>query len=359
MFAKHYFLALVTVIAVLLIVCVPVASGQAVQSVKIEFTAFEGNPLFDKGPSDSWDGGIVIGPSVVFYDGLYYLFYYGDCPTWKCAGIGYATSVDGLVWERYAGNPVLKADGTGWDTGSVGGSPLVTVEGDTWVIYYIGQKTAGVWSGAGAGRATAPSPSGPWTRAEEPLLTLGSVGEWDQPAIDVHSVIATDDGYVMYYAGGSLLDLKDGAIGMATSPDGIHWTKYDDPTTTEHPYSESDPVLLPGPEEWDLESLGGGSVLHTANHWEMFYLGKGKLEGQTGIVSRIGYAFSEDGIHWTKYDGNPILTAEGDPAEPSYTHINLGVNRVIVRDSTYFLYYDYLWQMGGGIGVATGTVMWE
>ena len=286
------------------------------------------------------------------------MFYGGDHPGWTGAAIGYATSSDGLVWEKYPGNPVLEADDTGFDSTAIV-QTLAMVEGDTWVLYYLGQSSYGNMVGSGIGRATAPSPSGPWTREEEPVLTPGSKGEWDQPGIAANSIIATDEGYVMYYAGGGLLSLRGIGIGMATSPDGIHWTKYDDPSTTESPYAESDPVLQSSPEGWDSVSLTAGCVRQTADGWEMFYPGKGPLEGSKVAVLRLGYASSDDGIHWTKYEGNPILTAEDDPAEPAYAYTDLRVSGVVVRDSTYRLYYDYLWQYGGGIGVATGTVTRE
>jgi predicted GH43/DUF377 family glycosyl hydrolase len=344
--------------SVLLAARVPLVSGQDSQPGKVEFTAYEGNPVLEKGPTGAWDSQAIYGPSVVFHDGLYYMFYGGGYAGWTGAAIGYATSPDGLVWEKYPGNPVLEADGTGFDADAVV-SALVAVEGDTWVLYYLAQDQWGATSRSGIGRATAPSPSGPWTRGDEPVLTRGSQGEWDYSDVAAFSVIATGDGYVMYYVGGISLSLRGAMIGMATSPDGIHWTKYDDPMTTDPPYSESDPVLQRDPDGWDMVDLAGGCVVQSAEGWEMFYSGRGQVEGSGPIAYRIGYAASDDGIHWTKYEGNPILTPEDDPAEPADTHADLDLVSAIVRDSTYLLYYDYLWQYGGGIGVATGTVTRE
>jgi predicted GH43/DUF377 family glycosyl hydrolase len=357
MVTRRLVFVLVIALAVLLAARVPLASGQDPQAVRVEFTAYEGNPVLERG-SDAWDAQSIHDPSVVFYDGLYYMFYGGDHQGWTGAAIGYATSSDGLVWEKYPGNPVLEADGTGFDSTAIVNAH-VTVEGDTWVLYYLGQVSYGFMPTSGIGRATAPSPSGPWTREEDPVLTPGSTGEWDNGGVSVTSVIATNEGYTMYYMGGPLLSLRDVGIGMATSPDGITWAKYDDPTTTEPPYAESDPVLQSSHEGWDSVSILGGGVLRTADGWEMFYSGKGKLEGETQIAARIGYATSDDGIHWTKYEGNPILTAEDDPAEPAYAHNDLHIASLMVRGSSYFLYYDYLWQFGGGVGVATGTVTRE
>ncbi len=148
-------------------------------------------------------------------------------------------------------------------------------------------------------------------------------------------------------------------IGMAISSDGITWTKYDDPATADSPYAESDPVLQTGFGDWRMETLRGASVRQTADGWEMFYSEKGWTSGQTVNAYRIGLATSDDGIHWAKYEAFPILRSEDDPAEPESEHSNMVICSIVVTDSTEFLYYDYHWSMGGGIGVATGTVTQE
>ena len=350
-------LSVVLVVAVVLGI-VPFAGAQeGPKPAKVEFSAYEGNPILSRGSGDDWDAQSIHDPSMVIYDELYYMFYGGDHTGWTGAAIGYATSPDGLTWEKYSENPVFEADGTGFDAGAVVNA-LITLEGDTWVLYYLGQAQYGSNSTSGIGRATAPSPSGPWTREAEPVLTQGILGDWDYGGIAACSVIATSDGYVLYYLGGGLSTNRDLKIGMATSPDGIHWSKYNDPATSEAPYANSDPVMQPGPEGWDTVSLGKCQVLAAADGWEMFFSGKGAIEGSTASALRIGYATSEDGIHWTKYANNPILTPEDDPAEPAYAYVDLDTGPVI-KESAYRLYYDYLWQFGGGIGVATGTVTRE
>jgi hypothetical protein len=268
--------------------------------------------------------------------------------------IGYATSTDGLVWEKYAANPVFEADGTGFDAAAVGWN-AVLVERDTWVLYYMGEK---IYGAAGPiGRATAPGPTGPWTRSEDPVLLDGSQNEWDVLGVVPDSIVATGQGYAMYYTGGHVIAELGSMIGMATSPDGITWTKYNDPATTEPPYAESDPVLPIGLEGWRMTNIYESCVLKTVVGWEMFYSEKGLSKGATVATYRIGYATSGDGIHWTKYDGFPVLSYKDDPAAAA--SFQLAPYSVVVSDSTYFLYYDYHWISGDGIGVATGTVTRE
>lgn len=99
----------------------------------------------------------------------------------------------------------------------------------------------------------------------------------------------------------------ENSIGYATSADGIHWKVYDNPATTNAPYHFSDPVLKHGsPGEWDATSALSPSIMKTKCGYEMWYAGENLTAGQ----QHIGYAFSPDGINWTKYEQNPVLLTD-------------------------------------------------
>ncbi len=71
------------------------------------------------------------------------------------------------------------------------------------------------------------------------------------------------------------------------------------------------PVLTAGPAgSWDerVDAPAGCSVMYLNSKYHMWY------KGYKGSVGSIGYAFSDDGITWTKYSGNPVLVpgAAGD-----------------------------------------------
>jgi hypothetical protein len=318
-------------------------------NVNVNFLTYAHNPVLDKGPAGAWDDGIVFVPHVVYKDGLFHLFYNGIRSKPPVA-IGYATSPDGFTFTK-SENPILTGSGTGIDAFQVsGGTPLLV--GDTWVLYYSARSAPGPGPGAVIGRATALNPTGPWTRDTTPVLTTGSPGEWDSGFVAPSAVIATDEGYFMYYTAGMQFGVPPQLIGMATSPDGITWAKYHNPDITTHPYAESTPVFLPGPPgSWDSRSVSFPSVLKTADGWEMFY---------TGITDipiccdhQVGYAISHDGIHWKKYRGNPVLAEPMDPLAQSTRYME--VPAVAVKGSVYFMYYDY-GQIRGGFGAALGTV---
>ncbi len=293
----------------------------------IPYTPYEDNPVLTVGPSGAWDSQSIAAPGAVLVDGTYYLFYTGSGPG-NIGAIGYATSSDGLHFTKYTANPILTGDGSGFDAHYVG-YPAVLYEDGIWTIYYAG------WASGGQvqiGRATAPAPYGPWTRDDNPVLTPGSFWEWDGEQIYPDCVVRTDSGYALYYTGDSYPAVRY-YIGMATSPDGITWSKYNDPNTPAAPFAESDPVLHPGlPDAWDYRFILRSSVRRTESGWEMFYGGYDPLI----LRSAIGYATSPDGTHWSKQENNPILHPQDEPMAAAYL-----ANPSVVQDSmTDRLYYD-------------------
>jgi predicted GH43/DUF377 family glycosyl hydrolase len=302
------------------------------------FVAYEDNPLLELGAPGEWDGGTIILPEVIVETDTFHMFYTGVITPFSSApSIGYASSSDGLTWTKNIDNPVLVGDGTGFDAYYVA-SPAMIYENGLWIMYYAGQPTPPpAPSGSQIGRAAAPAPTGPWTRGTEPVLTLGSSNEWDSGFIEANTVLKIDNEYIMYYSGGA--DFFEGAgfmIGRATSPDGLTWTKYDDPATTEAPFAESDPVLVPGiAGSWDEAMVWESTVRHTPCGWEMYYTGAPSL-----LEAAIGYARSEDGIVWMKDPANPIYDAADDPVTMTTGDI-VEVPTVIDVGSERWMYYDY------------------
>lgn len=306
------------------------ASGIVAQT---ELTPYQGNPILGFGSPGSWDAGWVAFGRTVLHNGTYYSFYAGspDLMT-SPETIGYAISSDGISFTKYENNPVLKGDSTGFDAYFVS-EPVPLIDSNTWVLYYNASPVPSAEPGPAIGRAVANDPSGPWTRADSAVLETGNAGEWDASFILPNSVIHTDSGYVMYYSA-SIGPPSQGApamVGMATSADGITWTKYDDPATTDPPYADSDPVLTPGtPGSWDAGFAWECTVWQSLNGWEMYYSGT----PDDFATEQIGYATSDDGIHWDKYENNPVL----GPDE-SWNGLWVLASSTILIDSVYYLYY--------------------
>jgi hypothetical protein len=313
---------------------IPTATSVPVQ---FDFTWYENNPILNKGASGDWDNWRVWDSKIVPIDDVIHMFYLGI--TGDSNGIGYAISTDGLTFAKFEKNPVFQPDGVGFDASGFSGV-VPFVENDIWMLYYNASADGERYgwdlpAGTSVGLTTAPDPTGPWS-AGQLVLKAGENGEWDSGVILPRNIFFTEDGYRMYYAAESKPVDYDYMCGMATSQDGIVWTKYDNPSTTEAPFAESDPVMKPSPVGWD--SFGVlCSVIKTDTGWEMFY------DGWTSSTpARIGYAFSSDGINWTKYKGNPGLGSQRSPTSA----IKIG--------STYYI-YTHDWDSAAMYG-AFGTI---
>ncbi|MBN2027042.1 MAG: hypothetical protein JW854_09835 [Actinobacteria bacterium] len=246
------------------------------------------NPVLAPGVLGSWDDTLVSGYGRKREDGGYEVFYRGQ----DAAGInavGYADSPDGISWTKYTGNPVLQGVGQPWDIGGVGTGPYVC-EGDTMKYWFSGFPAMG--STRSFGFATSTDKVN-WTREANPSLSPGPAGSWDE-ILQQCTVIKDGPTYHMwYYAQDSTLPYT-GQIGHATSSDGRTFTK--DP---------SNPVLSIGPGgSWDNASLG--SFVVTRRPWLGDYIMA--YHGYDGSNYAIGVATSLDGITWTKFAGNPVLT---------------------------------------------------
>jgi predicted GH43/DUF377 family glycosyl hydrolase len=298
----------------------------------------------------------------VFFDGaIYRMWYTGYNGSNLC--IGYATSSDGITWTKL-NDPVLDGGSPGsWDEAVLDVS--VTYDGTTYHMWYRGDDG----STTRIGYATSldgviwvkyddPSTVNPPYDQSDPVINPGNPGSWDSIWIMHPTVIFDGTTYHMWYMG---WDGNIPRIGYATSPDGINWTKYDDPSTVNPPYAESDPVMNPGdPGMWDAAAVESPCVIHDGTIYHMWYLGGDSLNPGLPFptASKVGYATSSDGITWTKADSvNPVLEAG-----PFGTWDGFGVGDpdVIYDGTTYHMYYD-----GGGfdgvfrfrIGFATDSSM--
>lgn len=67
---------------------------------------------------------------------------------------------------------------------------------------------------------------------------------------------------------------------------------------------EHNPVFAgAGPGNWDVKIRERGWILREGNLYRLWYTG---YNGEKTGIKQLGYATSEDGIHWKRYQGNPI-----------------------------------------------------
>jgi hypothetical protein len=170
-------------------------------------------------------------------------------------------------------------------------------------MWYSGYGKNQKW---GIGLATASHPLGPWTKyAENPIMDhFGYVG----------GVVKQQGQYYLYTAhpiGSTGADYSPMSLAIAERPEGPY-----------QPY-EGNPVLRPDPwGSWDDGGYSEAEVLFHDGVFHMFY-GAGKLH-PTRILTResIGYAYSLDGKHFTKYPRNPVAVREMVPDGAAFAEVH-------------------------------------
>ncbi|MGE5248708.1 MAG: hypothetical protein ACM3QS_00715, partial [Bacteroidota bacterium] len=180
------------------------------------------NPILDGTPG-AWDGSGEHAPFVMKQGGLYKMWYEGS--NGSVRQLGYATSLDGLTWTKFAGNPVLHAGPEAYDA-TVAGHGSVLYEGGVYKLWYHAIGDQGIII------AYATSANGTdWTK-QGPVL-LPQPGGWDENALWGPIVLKLNATYYMWYsAAGNQYPVS---IGLATSTNGTTWTRVGDGPVVKDP----------------------------------------------------------------------------------------------------------------------------
>ena len=238
--------------------------------------AIEGSMALGVGSSGQWDSALVLRPWVI-YDGTSFTMWYGGEDANGADRIGMATSSDGMTWTKYSGNPVLDLGAAGgWDGDSVTDASVIKENGQ-YKMWYTGQQYGATPADDVYKIGYATSPDGiHWTRhSGNPVLTPSALGAWDDFRVWRPSVISTGSGYVMYYRGAPAEQGGQAKAGMATSPDGIQWTK------------TSSLTMPAGSSGWDaysrqVDALNIGGVMYSGGTYIMSYASESREKMASG-----------------------------------------------------------------------------
>lgn len=210
--------------------------------------------------------------------------------------IGMAISSDGLDWTRRGSTgTILEPSTSGWDSHFLD-TPYLLHHNGVWYLWYFGIPSNSTPGGA-IGLATSTDGIN-FTRAQTgPVLQPGSPSDWDGLLVESPTVQYANNQFVMYYTGVSSAWLPQ--VGRATSLDGIHWTK-----------EPAKPVLTPGiAGAWDSYAAAVSSVTFRNGIWSMAFAGVSTANvSLTERLPQIGSATSIDGIRWNREIKNPILS---------------------------------------------------
>ncbi len=297
------------------------------------FTVYSDKPIVPKGQPGTWDDRFTDPGAVIYHDGMFHMFRNGFRGFPAESHVGYVTSPDGFTWTKQGDDPIIETKDVPYAKIAMYASSVI-FEGGCWVLYFYTWDSSSFPSSSVIGRATE-CIIGPaiaeWKVDPEPLLKPGAVGDWDEKQVLAPHVIQIGNKYIMYYSGVGASGVQQ--IGIATSPDGFTWTKYNDPTTVDKPFVESDPVFTPGDKgAWDGSWVHQPRVFQTSNGWIMIYRG---VSDRNGANMKLGLATSVDGIHWERYAGNPIFEPSDIKGARQFWFTN-----AVLKDDVLYLFVE-------------------
>lgn len=252
--------------------------------------------VLDFGAGGAWDDSDVQIGAIIVKDGTFHMWYTGNANSASDdTALGYASSVDGKNWTKYAGNPILN-NGIGDDNDDLY-APYVIFDSETneWKMWYIGQRSAGS-PNFGVMYATAPADE-PWNMTKYSayyVYTRGTENTWGP--------YVWKDSPTSYHMVFSNYGVSETNFHHATSSDGINWAY--------------DGIIFNGEAgEWD-ENIYWLSQIQVNGLWYTYY------RGDDGAVGAIGLAISNervptpattilDPLKWTEYivgNGSVIAT---------------------------------------------------
>lgn len=148
---------------------------------------------------------------------------------------------------------------------------------------------------------------------------------WQCEEVSRPTIVKKDGLYHMWYTGHGFCGYEPTtSIGYAVSRDGIHWDR---------PYP--DPVLQ-GELPWEKHMIWCPHVLYEEEQglYKMWFSGGAT---PTSIECQaIGYAVSDDGIHWTRDIRNPVFQADVRNQWEAY---KVSANYVWKQDGWYYMTY--------------------
>lgn len=289
---------------------------------------------------------LILGTSIITDREKYAMWYSGKPRNAETpgGGIGYASSSNGIQWERDKNNPIIPQGGKGSFNEFESSLPFVVNDGNYFYMLFSGSIKTGngfeyhigyarfenidKWTKNNIERVTLDNGNikfpGPILYIDEyykmwytesdaiyyactrvkgqpildmirhsgnPILSRGNTGEWDNEGVVIGYVLYEDWIYRMWYTGKSLGESK---IGYAISTNGIDWDKF-----------KYNPVF----DDKDVTLEMNPCVIHDSTGYKMYY-----TAATTGIeYYPVRLATSTDGITWRKYSNTPVLdTGSGD-----------------------------------------------
>jgi len=180
--------------------------------------------------ASSWESEGVAQASVAKVDNIYKQWYAArdSSGSWK---IGYADSLDGINWNKNLANPILFANQPSWEYSHIGGPRGLIIDQNIYNLWYH----AGPVVPYNIAFAYSPNGITNWVKPsnENPILTRGSTGSFDQTYLANPFVLKVGNDYRMWYSG---FNGQRWQIGLASN--------VPSPTPTPTPAMETTKVIV-------------------------------------------------------------------------------------------------------------------
>lgn len=231
----------------------------------------------------------------------------------------------------YEGNPVLRPQGTGWESGHVYNAAATVVDGRVALLYRahspdLVSRVGLAWSDDG------------FTFEREPEPVLEPTEPYETHGCEDPRIAVIDGTYYLTYTG---WDLSSAQLCLATSTDLHTWTKHG-------PLFPGFDTFLPAGDGTARTWSKAGGILEQQvdGRWLMFF-GEGS----------IWHAWSDDLIHWTPASNDePLLTPW--PGGFASFLVEVGPQPVVTADGLVLLLHNAAVRLpDGAVRYACGQVV--
>jgi len=221
-------------------------------------------------PGSGWEDR-VNRASVVKNSAGYHMWYTGQTETHS--RIGYATSNDGINWQRRSSQPVLDPE-LNWEKTSVM-CPHVIYDSTNSIfrMWYSGgeqfEPDAIGYAESGNGLA--------WNKHQSnPIFTPDPNNRWESHKVTACYVLHNNDYYYMFYIG--FVNRFHAQIGVARSKDGLSgWER-----------NPNNPIIRRGENSWELDAVYKPTVILSGQRWWLWYNARRGNWEQIGLANHIG-----------------------------------------------------------------------
>nr|NQU91996.1 tetratricopeptide repeat protein [Bacteroidota bacterium] len=179
-----------------------VAYGYTTSNDGIKWIKDENNPLEFTCESESWDTWIG-SIDIIKKDSMFYMWYTAGSKEYNTGWIGYAFSADGLKWTKHPEPVLMPTKDVKWEAWGFGG-PRVIYDGKRYHMWYNG-IAGGIPVIGRVGYATSDDGIVWQKHPANPVLDVGKPGTWEDHAAMVEAVIFNGSYFEMWYHGSNLV----------------------------------------------------------------------------------------------------------------------------------------------------------